>query len=149
MPDDTEVIEHNIHEDSPQNPQPIPATSLARITYLIRVAFQLHSKNPRLFLFLGLNALLNVILFWIVQSTVSNNSVDELSTNSYNIAFTITLSAFTSFLIHFFQCSLITAALAGLRGHAVVPRDAFQLTLTRIVPLGGLALLTTCLGTLT
>lgn len=149
MPDDIEVTEHNIHEDSPQNPQPIPATSLARLTYLIRVAFQLHSKNPRLFLFLGLNALLNVILFWMVQSAVSNNSMDELSTASSNVAFTITLSAFTSFLVHFFQCSLVTAALAVLRGHAVAPRDAFQITLTRIMPLGGLALLTTCLGTLT
>lgn len=133
----------------PRDQQPMPNTAFGRLNQLIAVAFHLISGNPRLLLFLGLNAAVNIVIFWIILNSVADDPSVDPAAGDYDIAAELGISAVRNLPLHFFQCSLMVATLATLRGETVTTGDAFRTARARILPLTVLALLTTVLGSAT
>ena len=129
--------------------QPMPGSPFGRLGHFMGVAFQVLSGNPRLLLFLGINALINIVLIWTVLSSAAEGPDAEPAATILGIPLTLALSILQSFALHFLQCALLAGTLASLRTRSITITEAFQVAFARILPLAGLAILTTLLGVAT
>ena len=130
----------------PRDEQSIPASPFARLNHFLAVAYQVLSTNPRLLLFLGLNAAVNIVILWAFLGTVVDDPGGEPTAGDPGLLLDFIRSAAQNLPLHFFQFALLVAALAAVRGETMTAGDAFRVARARIVPVVILALLTTTFG---
>ena len=130
----------------PRDQRVVPNSAFERVNHFVVVAYQVLSTNPRLFLFLGFDAIVNLVILWAVLSDGAEDVGSEPAADTLGFPLVLTLSIVQSVVLHVLQCGLLVGALASLRAESVSFADALRVALSRLLPLAALAILMTILG---